>query len=107
MVDHLAVAKPEWRKELVEAKQIATQNLAKYPQVDDEDDEPPLAPIEYKPPSPSPSPPPKPPEPAMRPAKRRTPPPPDKISFSSVGNLFTGKPDKSFCKNMQEESDSE
>ena len=109
MVDHLAVSKPEWRKELVEAKQIANQNVAQYPVLDDEDeDEPSLPPIEYKPPTPSPSPPPKPPSPAMRPPKRRSP-PKDKISFSSVGSLFTGnKSDKSFCKNMQEEeSDSE
>ena len=106
MVDHLAVAKPEFRKELVEAKQIANAYLEKFPEPEDEEPSPPRtpppAPIEYIPePSRSPSPVPAPPpaNTGMRPAKPRVSLEEEKISFKSVH--------KSFCKNMADESDSE
>ena len=114
MVDQLAISKPEWRKDLVEAKQIAVQNVEKHPQLEEEEKSPPpvrrkgkAAAIEYKPPTPSPTPSPSPP-PAMRPAKPRNLPQEEKISLSSVGSEFLAKKaQKSFCKNVQEESDSE
>ena len=100
MVDKLAVNKPEWRKQLVEAKQIAVQNLAKYPEREDDDEPspPPPAAIEYRAPSPLPPAVPPQPEPVMRPAKPRALPEEEKISLKSVG--------KNFCKNL-EETDSE
>ena len=97
MVDKLAIAKPEWRKQLVEAKQIAVQNLSKYPEREDDDEPspPPPAAIEYRAPSPLPQAvPPKPEPPVMRPAKPKILPEEEKISLKSVG--------KNFCQNLEE-----
>merc|ERR1712008_311485 len=98
MIDKLAIAKPGWRKQLVEAKQIAVQNLAKFPEREDDDEPspPPPAAIEYRAPSPLPQAVPPKPEPfVMSAPKPKILPDEEKISLKNVG--------KNFCKNLEEE----